>query len=67
MNSEPIKWADYLEICVGMMGMRPYDFWDLSPQEMYRAITGFKNFNSSEDSSPMTKDSLEEMMELYPD
>lgn len=48
--------------------MRPDDFWNLSPREMYLAIKGFKEFNSAEEKeTPMTNDRLQEMMELYPD
>jgi len=68
MNPVNINWADYVKICIGMMNMRPSDFWNLSPREMYLAIKGFKDFNSTEEKEePMTKDRLEEMMELYPD
>jgi hypothetical protein len=55
-------------ICVGMMNMRPKDFWNLSPREMYLAINGFKKFNgSSEENQPMDKSRLKELMELNPD
>lgn len=68
MNSVSINWADYVKICIGMMNMRPNDFWNLSPREMYLAISGFKTFHASgEQEQAMSKDRLEEMMELYPD
>lgn len=54
-------------ICVGMMGMRPIDFWDLSPREMYLAIRGFKQFHAADENKPMDRDELENLMELYPD
>ena len=55
-------------ICVGMMGMRPIDFWDLSPREMYLAVRGFKQFHATEEQeTPMDKSELENLMELYPD
>jgi hypothetical protein len=55
-------------ICVGMMNMRPVDFWDLSPREMYLAIKGFHKFNSSgKEEEPMDSSRLEELMELNPD
>ena len=52
-----------------MMNMRPTDFWNLSPREMYLAISGFKTFHASgeDDKAPMDSTRLEEMMELYPD
>jgi hypothetical protein len=50
-----------------MMNMRPDDFWNISPREMYLALKGFKQFNGSTEEEPMTKDRLKEMMELYPD
>ncbi len=54
-------------ICVGMMGMRPIDFWDLSPKEMYLALKGFKQFHATEKEKPMDRSELDELMELYPD
>tara|TARA_R110000764_G_scaffold171232_1_gene258042 strand:- start:226 stop:378 length:153 start_codon:yes stop_codon:yes gene_type:complete len=50
-----------------MMNMRPVDFWDLSPNEMYLAIKGFKKFNGTSEEQAMTKSRLEELMELNPD
>ena len=69
MNTQPIQWSDFYKICVGMMNMRPTDFWNLSPREMYLAISGFKTFHASgeEKEEPMDSDRLQEMMELYPD
>ena len=68
MNPVNINWSDYVKICVGMMNMRPSDFWNLSPREMYLAIKGFKDFNSTEEKEePMDSERLQEMMELYPD
>ena len=54
-------------ICVGMMNMRPKDFWNLSPREMYLAIKGFHKFNASSKDEPMGSNRLEELMELNPD
>ena len=69
MNTQPIQWSDFYKICVGMMNMRPNDFWNLSPREMYLAISGFKTFHASgqEKEEPMDSERLQEMMELYPD
>jgi len=47
--------------------MRPDDFWNLSPREMYQAIRGFKQFNGGGKEEPVTKDELDNLMELYPD
>ena len=54
-------------ICVGMMNMRPIDFWNLSPREMYLAISGFKKFHAAEQEKPMDRAELDDLMELYPD
>tara|TARA_Y100001937_G_scaffold50340_2_gene70013 strand:+ start:2711 stop:2884 length:174 start_codon:yes stop_codon:yes gene_type:complete len=57
-----------MEICFGMIGMRPKDFWNSSPKEIYNAVNGFIEFNSSsEKTESMTKDRLAELQELYPD
>ncbi len=56
-----------MQICLGMMMMRPVDFWNLSPREMWEAIKGFQQFHGSKKETPMTNDELEDLMELYPD
>ena len=51
-----------------MIGMRPKDFWNSSPKEIYKAVNGFIEFNTnSEKSESMTSDRLAELQELYPD
>ena len=57
----------YIEICLGMIGMRPDDFWNSSPQEIFSAIDGFMEFNGGKGEEPMSRDELEDLMELYPD
>ena len=59
--------ARYMEICLGMIGMSPNDFWESSPKEIYRAIDGFMEFNSSDHKQPMSRNELDNLMELYPD
>ena len=55
-------------ICVGMMNMRPMDFWDLSPREMYLSYTkDFINLILPGKDQPMDSSRLEELMELNPD
>lgn len=51
-----------------MMGMSPTDFWQASPKEVYMAIEGFTEFNSGgeQKEEPMSRERLNEMMELYP-
>jgi len=52
-----------------MAGIQPSEFWDMSPIEVYATLTGFKEFNTTpeESSGPLDRDSLEQLMELYPD
>ena len=50
-----------------MMQMRPKDFWNSSPIEIYMSIDGFSEFNGAEKDTPMDKKGLNELMELYPD
>jgi uncharacterized phage protein (TIGR02216 family) len=56
-----------MQICLGMMVMRPVDFWNMSPREMWSAIKGFQQFNGGNKDKPMSKTELEDLMELYPD
>ena len=58
----------FFQVCVGMIGMSPKDFWDLSLIEVVNSIEGFKEFNSTEtEPEPLDQDRLQELMELYPD
>jgi len=52
-----------------MVGISPSEFWSMSPVEIYSAIAGFQEFNGANDSSssPLERDRLSELMELYPD
>jgi len=58
----------FFQVCVGMIGMSPKDFWDLSLIEVINTIQGFKEFNSTEtETEPLDQNRLKELMELYPD
>ena len=56
-----------MEICIGMIGMQPSEFWESSPKEIYAAIEGFREFNTSENTKPLTTGELDDLMELHPD
>lgn len=57
-----------MEICFGMIGMRPKDFWNSSPREIYAAIAGFMEFNGgNQKPQHLTRSELNKLMELYPD
>ena len=48
--------------------MRPVDFWNMSCQEVFNVIKGFKQFHAAEDKEePMTSQRMNELMVLYPD
>ena len=58
----------FFQVCVGMIGMSPKDFWDLSLIEVINTIEGFKEFNSTEtEVEPLDQNRLQDLMELYPD
>lgn len=67
MSVDTLPIRRYMEICLGMMGMQPTEFWNSSPQEIYIAMEGFREFNTSNNTKPMTSSELDELMELYPD
>lgn len=50
-----------------MIGMQPSEFWDTSLHEIEAAISGFLEFNGSNEPQPMDRARLNELMELYPD
>ena len=57
----------WMEIGLGAMGLSPEVFWNMSLNEFYSALEGFKNFHSGSADEPMSRDELEELMERYPD
>lgn len=66
--NDRIDWGGFFKMCVGMAGMRPADFWSMSCQEVFLALTGFKQFHAAEEKTePMTSHRMNELMELYPD
>ena len=51
-----------------MVGIAPSEFWNMSPQEVYATMGGFMEFHAAEqEKAPMTRDRLDELLELYPD
>lgn len=56
-----------MQICIGMIGWNPNDFWTSSLCEIYNAINGFIEFNGTKQEKPMTSNELDNLMELYPD
>ena len=50
-----------------MIGISPKDFWDSSVPEISLAIKGFTEFNGGKKEKPMSRDELDNLMELYPD
>ena len=56
-----------MNLGLGAMRMTPEEFWNCSFEEFYSAIDGFRTFNGADRDKPMTKDELDELMELNPD
>tara|TARA_Y100000813_G_C24150054_1_gene346682 strand:- start:1456 stop:1626 length:171 start_codon:yes stop_codon:yes gene_type:complete len=56
-----------MELGLGAMRMTPDEFWNYSFIEFYSAIDGFRTFNGADRDKPMTRDELDELMELNPD
>lgn len=57
-----------MEICMGMIGMQPSEFWNASPIEVHSAIEGFSEFHAaSSNDEPLAQDELKNLMELHPD
>jgi len=58
----------WFSILVGMAGMAPTQFWNLSPRELYAALDGFvEHHRDPSQVDPMDRGELESLMELYPD
>ncbi len=56
-----------MSICIGMIGISPSEFWNMSIPEITSAIEGFMEFNGADKEPPMQKNELNDLMELYPD
>ena len=56
-----------MEIGLGIIGLPPETFWNMSIYEFYSALEGFKEFNTDQSKKPLTKAQLEDLMERYPD
>lgn len=56
-----------MQICLGMIGMSPSEFWGCSVIEIHLAIEGFMEVNTTEEQEPLSSDELAELMELHPD
>ena len=53
---------------MGMIGMSSDTFWNSSLKEVFIAIEGFREFNTTgDDTTPLSEDELKELTELYPD
>lgn len=52
---------------MGMAGIQPSEFWQMSPVEIYSVLTGFQEFNGGSKDQPMSRSELDELMELNPD
>jgi uncharacterized phage protein (TIGR02216 family) len=65
--NETIDWVRLYEICVGMIGIPPAQFWEMSPIEVNLAVSGFKEFHGGRSTDPLSRDELERLMELHPD
>jgi|VirMetMinimDraft_7_1064189.scaffolds.fasta_scaffold12629_10 uncharacterized phage protein (TIGR02216 family) len=66
-RNDDIDWSRLYEVCVGMIGIPPSQFWDMSPIEVNLAVSGFKELHGGRKDDPMSKGELEELMELHPD
>ena len=64
---EEFPWDNYLNIALGKMQMSKNDFWDMSMYEFNCALEGFAEFHSGGQPSALSKNELDELMELNPD
>ena len=56
-----------MQTALGKMQMRPDDFWNMSLYEFYAATEGFAEFHGGNQSSPLLKEEVQDLMERYPD
>lgn len=53
---EPTPWKDYYRVYCGMMGLSEDDLMNTSPDAVFEAIEGFKQFHSTSDKKAEEKD-----------
>tara|TARA_R100000773_G_C4192319_1_gene97785 strand:+ start:625 stop:795 length:171 start_codon:yes stop_codon:yes gene_type:complete len=56
-----------MEIGLGMLHIPPDIFWNMSMTELNTSIDGFLEFSGNAKKQGMSKDELDNLMELYPD
>ena len=65
MNELP--WSEWIKICLGVIKISKDDFWDLSFEELFLLIEGFKSFHTDQKNTPLSRNEFDELRELYPD
>ena len=56
-----------MEIGLGILGLSPESFWNMSMIEFQTALDGFSDFHSGGKPPPLSKGELDDLMERYPD
>ena len=52
---------------VGMMGIQPSEFWDMTLYEINLAIKGFREYNSGEKEESIGSEEFEKLKDMFPD
>lgn len=52
---------------LGILSLRPSEFWNMTMIEFVSACEGFAKFHSTQPNAPMTRDEMQDLMERYPD
>lgn len=66
-SEETIPWEKFIEVGIGVLNIPPKDFWNMGLPELYLAIEGYIDANTTQTQGPLLKDELHDIMERYPD
>ncbi|MEM9045757.1 MAG: rcc01693 family protein [Pseudomonadota bacterium] len=64
--SQPVDWAQLMRLGLGGLGLSARDFWDMTPEELTRALEG-AGLIPVPGQGPMGRAGLERLMAAHPD
>lgn len=67
-NQKYFPFEIYMEIGMGILGISPDDFWDMSLSEFMSAYNGYlKGMGHKGEFMPISRDEIKYMQKIFPD
>ena len=64
-STEPFDWDLLMRFGLGVIGLGPTEFWNLTPSEFEAAVKG--RLGKLTDASPLSRDRLNALLQRFPD